>query len=155
MWVSWGVGQVQQGRVRSHRAHGCMRACITRASLCQCAGNSLRFAAPRSGVLSRLATIRGSFGRSLRAAHSGANHAARLRSVRLHQPVEQNLTGLADLVPLSLYIPGRTTGLAMLQAISSTQTNVPIVSLHQSAPAMPLQQPIWLLHFCATCGQCT
>ena len=31
-WVSWEMGKVQQERARSHRMHGCMLACITRAS---------------------------------------------------------------------------------------------------------------------------
>ena len=42
---------------------------------------------------------------------------------------------------MSLPILDLTTGLATLQAIESTQMNVPIVFLHQSAPAMPQYQP--------------
>ena len=42
---------------------------------------------------------------------------------------------------MSLPVPDLTTGLATLQAIESTQPYVPTVLLHQSAPAMPLQQP--------------
>ena len=132
-----------------------MHACITRASLCQYAGYTPRIAVPRSGVLSRPATIRGSFERSRQAASAGAHHAARLHCGRLHHPVEQNQTGLLGLVPWSLPISDLTTGLSMLQAIGSTRPNVPIALLHQSAPATPLQQPTRLLQFCATCGQYT
>ena len=131
-----------------------MHACITCDSLCQCAGQSLRFAAPGSSVLPRPATIRGSFESSLRAARADANHVDRLGRVRLHHPVEHLLTGLYCLVPLPLPTPGRTNWLATLQATGSTHMNVPTELLHQPAPAMPLQQPIWLLHYCATCGQC-
>ena len=56
---------------------------------------------------------------------------------------------------LSLCCRGRIIELAALQTIDGTQMIVPITLLLQSAPAMLLQQLMWLLHFCATCGQHT
>ena len=43
----------------------------------------------------------------------------------------------------------------MLQTISTTQVDDPMTLLLGSMLAMSLQQPLWLLHFCATCGHCT
>jgi len=108
----------------------------------QCAGHAPCNAAQCSGVLGRLPTIRGSLEASPGDAFVDADHVVQLRRVRLHHPVELNQTGLHDLVPMSLPIPDLTTGLATLQAIESTQMSVPIVLLHQSAPAMPQYQPI-------------
>ena len=42
----------------------------------------------------------------------------------------------------------------MLEMISTTKMDNPIAFLLRSMLAMPLQQPLWLLHFCATCGHC-
>ena len=100
--MSWDMGQVQQERARSHRMHGCMLACITRAKHGQCAGHVACNAAARSGVLPRLPAIDGSFEASLRDALDDADHAAWLRRARLQHPADQEQTGHGELVPLPL-----------------------------------------------------
>ena len=154
-WVGWEMGKVQQERARSQRMHGCMLACITRASLGQCAGHVLCSAAPCSGVLPRLPTTDGSLEAPFADALDDADHAATLRRARLPHHAEQDQTGHDKLVPLSLYCHGQMVELTVLQIISTTQVDDPMTLLLGSMLAMSLQQPLWLLHFCATCGHCT
>ena len=120
----------------------------------QCAVCGPCNAAACSGVLLRLPTIDGSLEASLEDALDDAEHAVGLHRARLHLPAEQKQTGHGELVPLPLPCHGLQAELLVLGMVSTTETYDPTTLLSWSMLVVPLQQPLCLLHFCATCGHC-